>query len=128
MPWGSVLDIQRTVGLLGQPGVELFTRPRSRDDLELGLSARDPAVATEGQRRAFDAAGQPSLLKVVVEPPQTVDVDRTVVDPDHLAPAGGAGRPLEVKDCLVDQIEYVAHFPRVPFLVTRLRCQVRQLR
>src|SRR4051812_11335718 len=75
-------------------------------------------MTAERQRRALDATGQPALLKMVVEPPQTVDVDRAVVDPDNLTPAGGSGRPLEVKYGLVDQIEYVAH------LFNSLSCQL----
>ena len=51
-----------------------------------------------------------------MEPAQTVDVYRAVVDPDNLAPTGGAGRVLEVKDGLVDQVKYVAHFPKLLFL------------
>ena len=50
VPSGSVLGIQRGVGLLAEPGVEFFTRPRRRDDLEVGLTAgRDPAMAAERQ-------------------------------------------------------------------------------
>ena len=51
---------------------------------------------------------------MVMEPAQTVDVDRAVIHPDTLP---DSGRPLEAKEDLVDQIEYVAHF------VESLRCQ-----
>ena len=47
-----------------------------------------------------------------MEPAQTVDVDRAVVHPDTLNQVGDTGRPLDAKYGLVDQIEYVAHFPR----------------
>src|SRR6478735_11999407 len=47
-----------------------------------------------------------------MEPAQTVYVDRAVVRPDTLNQVGDTGRPLDAKDGLVDQIEYVAHFPR----------------
>ena len=50
VPSGSVLGIQGGVGLLAEPGVEFFARPRRRDDLEFGLTAgRDPAMAAERQ-------------------------------------------------------------------------------
>ena len=48
-----------------------------------------------------------------MEPAQSVDVDRAVIHPDTLR---DSGRLLEAKEGLVDQIEYVAHFPKVPFL------------
>ena len=48
VPTGSVLGIKRSVGLLGQPGVELLARPRCRDDLQLGLvDGSHPAVPAE---------------------------------------------------------------------------------
>jgi hypothetical protein len=46
---------------------------------------------------------------MVMEPAQTVDVDRAVIHPDALQQAGGSGRPLTDKHRLVKQIEYVAH-------------------
>ena len=50
VPSGSTLGIQRGKGLLVQPGVELFTRARRLDDLQLGLIARaDPAMPPERQ-------------------------------------------------------------------------------
>src|SRR5262245_23763583 len=68
-------------------------------------------MAAERQRGAFDAAGQPPPLQVMMEPAQTVDVDSAVVHPDTLNHVGDCGRPLDAKEGLVDQIEYVAHFP-----------------
>ena len=53
------------------------------------------------------------LLKMVMKPAQSVDVDRAVIHPDTLR---DSGRLLETKEDLVGQIEYVAHFPEVPFL------------
>ena len=51
VPSGSVLGIQCGVGLLAEPGVEFFTRPRCRNDFQLGLiTGRDPAVAAERKR------------------------------------------------------------------------------
>jgi hypothetical protein len=47
---------------------------------------------------------------MVMEPPQTVDVDRTVVHPDTLRHDRDAYRSPEVKHALVDGIEYVVHF------------------
>ena len=47
---GSVLGIDGGVGLLVEPGVEFFTRPRPFDDLEVELIAGcDPAMAAVGQ-------------------------------------------------------------------------------
>jgi hypothetical protein len=58
VPFGSVFGVQRGAGLFAQPCVELFARPRRLNDFQIGLTAsRDPAVAGERQRRAFDAAG-----------------------------------------------------------------------
>jgi len=51
---------------------------------------------------------------MVMESPQTVDVDRTVIDPDTLQQVGRSGRSLAAKRALVDQIEYVAHSLKVP--------------
>jgi hypothetical protein len=45
-----------------------------------------------------------------MEPAQSIDVDRAVIHPDTLP---HSGRLLEAKEALVDQIEYVAHFPKV---------------
>ena len=61
-----------------------------------------------------------------MEPAQSVDVDRAVVHPDTLQQVGGSGRSLADERGLVDQIEYVAHFPKV-LSVTCLRCQVIRL-
>jgi hypothetical protein len=47
-----------------------------------------------------------------MEPAQTVYGDRAVVHPDTLNQVGDTGRPLDAKDGLVDQIEYVVHFPK----------------
>src|SRR3974390_434965 len=47
---------------------------------------------------------------------QTVDVDRAVIRPDTLQQVGGSCRSLAAKRALVDQIDYVAHFPKVLFL------------
>jgi hypothetical protein len=47
---------------------------------------------------------------------QTVDVDRAVIHPHALPHAGDSGRSLADKEGLVDQIKYVAHFPRFLFL------------
>jgi hypothetical protein len=44
---------------------------------------------------------------------QSVDVDWAVIHPDTLR---DSGRLLEAKKDLVDRIEYVVHFPKVPFL------------
>lgn len=46
---------------------------------------------------------------------QSVDVDRAVIHPDGLA---DSGRLPEAKEGLVDQIKYVAHFPKFHFVVT----------
>ena len=46
-----------------------------------------------------------------MEPAHTVDVDGAVVHPDTLQQVGGSGRSLTDERGLVDQIEYVAHFP-----------------
>src|ERR1700744_5190568 len=72
-------------------------------------------MAPERQGRAFHAPRQPSPLQMVMEPAQTVDVDRTVVHPHALQRAGGSGRPLEAEVGLVIQIEYVAHFLKFLF-------------
>ena len=48
-----------------------------------------------------------------MEPAQTVDVDRAVVHPDALQQVGGSGRSLADERGLVDQIEYIAHFPKL---------------
>ena len=58
--------------------------------------------------------------KMLMEPAQSVDVDRAVVHPDALP---DSGRLPEAKECLVDQINYVAHF-NAPFLVVCLRGQI----
>jgi hypothetical protein len=47
---------------------------------------------------------------MVMELPQTVDVDRAVVHPDTLQRADGSCHSPDVKNGLVEQIEYVAHF------------------
>src|SRR5262249_50809418 len=57
----------------------------------------------------FDAARQSPVLEMVMEPAHTFDVDGAVVHPDTLNQVGHAGCPLDAKDRLVDQIEYVAH-------------------
>jgi hypothetical protein len=113
VPSGSMLGIERRVGLLAEPGVEFFAWPRRRDDLDGGQSAgRDPTMAPERQRRLFDLTGQPSPLKMVVETPQTGDIDRAVVHPDTLKQARGPSGTLTEEHCLVDQIENIGHFPR----------------
>src|SRR5215207_246936 len=52
---------------------------------------------------------------MLMEPAQTVEVDRAVVHPDTLQQVGGSGRPLADKRDLINEIEYVAHFPKVLF-------------
>src|SRR6516162_5539221 len=69
-------------------------------------------MAAEWQGRAFNATGQPPQLKMLMKLAQTVEVDRAVVHPDALNQVGDCGRPLDTEEGLVDQIEYVAHFPR----------------
>jgi hypothetical protein len=55
------------------------------------------------------------MLKMVVEPPQTFDVDGPVVHPNALQHVAGPGGLLAEKVDLVYQVDYVAHFP-VPFV------------
>src|SRR5271166_6837988 len=74
-------------------------------------------MAAERQGRALDATGQPSPLKMPMELAQSVDVDHAVIHPDTLNQAGHSGRPLDAKEGVVDQIEYIAHFPKVPSLL-----------
>src|SRR6516164_1463840 len=83
-------------------------------------------MAAEWQGRAFNATGQPPQLKMLMKLAQTVEVDRAVVHPDALNQVGDCGRPLDTEEGLVDQIEYVAHFPEVLFFAW-LRCQAIQL-
>ncbi len=66
-------------------------------------------MAPERQGRRLDAAGQPPLRQVAMEPSQAVDVDRVLVDPHALQQVGGAGRSLAQEHRLVEQVEYVAH-------------------
>jgi hypothetical protein len=49
---------------------------------------------------------------MLMEPAQTIDVDRAVIHPNVLT---DSGRLSEAKEGLVDQIEYVVHFSRVLF-------------
>src|ERR1700756_1111060 len=51
---------------------------------------------------------------MVMEPPQTVDVDSAVKYPDGLHQSGGSGSSLAQKVDLVGQTEDVAHSRRVP--------------
>src|SRR5262245_27893317 len=111
VPAGAVLGVQRCGGLVGEPGVEFFARPGRWDELDVRrVAAHHPAVAAEWQRRSFDATRQPSPLKMVVEAPQTVDVDRPVIHPYALNHAAGSGCPLAQEQCLVGQIKNVRHF------------------
>src|SRR6516165_9895758 len=66
-------------------------------------------MTAERQVWAFDAAGQPPPPQMVMESPQTVAVDRPVIDPDTLQQVGRSGRSLAAKRALIDQIEDVAH-------------------
>src|SRR5271166_1095710 len=50
---------------------------------------------------------------MVMEPAQSVDVDRAVIHPHTLNHVGGSGRSLGEKCALVDQIEYVVHLLKV---------------
>src|SRR3954453_22163867 len=67
-------------------------------------------MAAERQRRLLDATGESPLRQMAVEAPQTVHVDRPVVDPHALNRARGSGGLLTEKNCLVDQIQYICHF------------------
>jgi hypothetical protein len=75
-------------------------------------------VAAERQWRSLDAAGQPSVFEVVVEPPQSVDVDGAVVDPDALQQAVDPQRLCHVERALIQDVEYVVHLPG-PFTFER---------
>src|SRR5271163_4364265 len=54
---------------------------------------------------------------MLMELAQPLDVDRAVIHPDRLT---DPGRLPEAKEGLVDQVKYVAHFPKVHFLPVTL--------